>query len=224
MQLLIKIIFLLFFINSYSQKELVKQDEIIHTVESLILSQKKDSAFVVLKKLKKNDYVSVLERVIKDENVSYQDYKVFTDKVSNRLSNKYSIISEFIDKNIKEPKHFLKVNLDYVDIKWLQISKLVDNAITLEESSLKQRELEIYLNKFNNNDVNVLRVKTKITTHPIVMLQIQENVIEGKKLCLKGLQTAKEINDKELQIIFLYHLTDFLILERKLQEYIDISE
>lgn len=56
------------------------------------------------------------------------------------------------------------------------------------------------------------------------MFLIQEDLKNGKNLCLENLKKSKELNDKELQIIFLYHLSDFLILERKLQEYIDVSE
>ena len=224
MKFLLKITFLLFFVNIFSQTKEINQEKIIHKVEGFILSKNIDSAKVYYGQLKKTDYVNILERIIKEGDVTYSDYKIFTVKVSERPSNKYSIISSFIDKHVKEPENVKKINLDYVDIKWRQISNLVDDAITLEESSLKQNNLELYISKFNEKDIDVLRVKTKITTHSIVMRQIQENVEEGKDLCLKGIDVAKKINDIELQSIFLYHLSDFLILERKLQEYIDVSE
>lgn len=81
-----------------------------------------------------------------------------------------------------------------------------------------------YINAFSDKDKDVLFAKTKATTHDIVMYLIQKEYEKGKKLCLESLQTAEELEDKELQIVFLYHLCDFLIVEGKLQEYIDVSE
>ena len=224
MKSLLKITFFLFFVNTFSQTEEINQEKIIHKVEGFILSKNIDSAKVYHHQLNKNDYVNILEKIIKEKEVTYSDYKIFTIKVSERPSNKYNLISTFIDKHVKEPLKAKKINLDYVDIKWHQISNLVGDALTLEESRIKQNKLELYISRFNVKNIAVLRAKTKITTHCIVMRQIQENVEEGKSLCLKGIDVAKKINDLELQSIFLYHLSDFLILERKLQEYIDVSE
>jgi two-component sensor histidine kinase len=123
---------------------------------------------------------------------------------------------------VKVPKAS-KIDLDYVEIKWIQISEIRNNG-DLTKSSLIQKELESYVNKFNAKDVDVIKSKIKITTHQIVMYLIEKDIKKGKELTLKNLNKAKELNDKELQIVFLYHLSDFLVLERKLQEYIDVSE
>lgn len=56
------------------------------------------------------------------------------------------------------------------------------------------------------------------------MYLIEKDINKGKELCLKSLEVARKLNDKSLEISFLYHLSDFLVLEGKLEEYIKISE
>ena len=98
------------------------------------------------------------------------------------------------------------------------------DEVSLDKASLEQKKLENYINKFKDSDKDVKRAKIKINTHPIVMYLIEKDVKKGKELCLKSLDKARALNDKELEITFLYHLSDFLVLERKLDEYIKVSE
>ena len=85
-------------------------------------------------------------------------------------------------------------------------------------------KLDQYIAKFNSELKEVKEAKIYASIHPIVMFQIQKNVTEGKALCLENLEVAKSINDKKSQVMLMYHLTDFLLLERKLLEYIKVSE
>jgi two-component sensor histidine kinase len=220
MKILLKILLLLIAFNSFGQKELTIN--LTHKIEEFILDEKLDSADYYIKTVEDKIYKVILEKIINRKEVSYKESYLFTSRLSNRQSVKYNRVSEFINKNVKEPISE-NIDLDYVDIKWTQVSKLRDE-VGLDEASEVQKSLVAYVDTFKNVDKGVLKAKTKITTHPIVMYQIQQNVEEGKKLCLKSFDTAKELNDKELQIVFLYHLTDFLIIEGKLQEYIDVSE
>ncbi|MCG1034877.1 sensor histidine kinase [Polaribacter sargassicola] len=213
----------LFFINNITaQENTTNQEKIIEKVELFILEKKLDSANFYIKSAKKDSYTEILQNIIDEKNLSYKDYLDFIFKSGSKSSVDYNKVSEFINTVIKTPKSS-KINKDYVEIKWVQISEVRNNG-DLTSSSLMQTELEEYVNKFNDKDIDVLKLKTKITTHHIVMYLIEKDIEKGKALVLKGLETAKKIDDKELQITFLYHLSDFLILERKLQEYIDVSE
>ena len=198
------------------------QKDVLKKIEVFILEQKLDSASIFLDQVENKEYASILSKIINKEFVSYNEYYRFISKASNRQSIKYIKVSNYVNKFIEEPKE-KKINLDYVNIKWGQVSK-IRNQIGLEEASIEQKKIESYVNKFNIKDEDVLRAKTRITTHPIVMFFIQQDIENGKKLTLESLEIAKKINDKELQVAFLYHLTDFLLLENKLQEYIDVSE
>jgi two-component sensor histidine kinase len=220
MKIFLKILLLLLAFNSFGQKE--PTINVTHKIEEFILDEKLDSANYYIKAVEDTLYKDILERIIHGKEVSSKESYIFLSRLSNRQSIKYNRVSEFINKNIKEPRS-KNIDLDYVETKWTQVSKLRDE-VGLDEASNVQKSLVAYIGAFKNVDKDVLKAKTKITTHPIVMYQIQQNVENGKKLCLESLETAKKLNDKELQIVFLYHLSDFLIIEGKLQEYIDVSE
>lgn len=214
-------IFVCFLIaNSYGQN--VPKDYYSHKVEEFVLEKKIDSARYFLDSISETSYKNTLNRFIKKENLSYKEYYTFISRLGNRQSVKYKKISDFIDQEIKVPSS-KKINLDYAEIKWTQISKLRDE-VGLDEASAIQKDLENYINQFDDKNPEVLKIKTKIRTHPVVMYLIEQDVKKGKVLIANSLEIAKKLNDKELQIIFLYHLTDFLLLEGKLQEYIDVSE
>ena len=181
--------------------------------------RKKENAAEAAKERKK---AKTINRLVNKEKLTYNNYYRFISRLSNRQSVKFSKISNFIDNTVTAPKEKI-INLDYIEIKWTQVSKLRDE-VGLDEASLVQKDLEKYVNQFDSKNEDVLRAKTRITTHPIVMYQIQQDIKNGKKLVLESLEIAKSLKDKELQIVFLYHLTDFLILEGNLQEYINVSE
>ncbi|ARV15470.1 sensor histidine kinase [Polaribacter sp. SA4-12] len=220
MKSFLNIILFLIAFNSFGQKE--PAINATHKVEAFILEKKLDSANYYLKSVKDESYKDILQKIIDKKEVSSKEYYIFTSRLGNRQSIKYKRVSEFINNNVKEPLGE-KIDLDYVENKWTQVSKLRDE-VGLNEASEIQKSLEDYVNKFKDTDRDVLIAKTKIKTHPIVMYQIQNDVENGKKLCLESLEAAKKLNSKKLQIVFLYHLSDFLIIEGKLQEYIDVSE
>ncbi len=221
MKLFFNCIFLLFSTIIIAQNS-SSQTNYTHKVEEFILEEKLDSAQYYLKNLEENSYYLSLEKLIQKKELTYKEYYVFTSKLSNRQSVDYQKVSEFIEENVKEPSD-KNINLDYFEIIWTQVYKLRDE-ISIESASAKQKELESYINQFNSADKDVVKAKLKARTHALVLYQIQGDVANGKKLCLESLQKAEELNNKELQIIFLYYLSDFLIIEGKLQEYIDVCE
>ena len=223
MKLLLKVTFLFLSLSVFSQ---LKQSKVnnVYKVEDFILYNKLDSVDFYLKKINNEDfYKDVLTKLANKEKLTYKEYYIFTSKLSNRRSVKYHDVSEFIDNKVAKPQNTKNIDLDYFEILWTQVYKLRDEG-DLNNASLKQKELDEYLSNFNDNDLDVKKAKIKATAHQIVMYQIQEDVKNGKKLCLESLNKAKEIKDIELQIIFLYYLSDFLIIEKKLLEYIEVSE
>ena len=56
------------------------------------------------------------------------------------------------------------------------------------------------------------------------MFLIENEVEKGKELNLECLKVAKSLNNIELQIVFQHYLTSFLIIEKKLNEYIKVCE
>ncbi|TMM32460.1 sensor histidine kinase [Polaribacter aestuariivivens] len=220
MKPLLQIIIFVFSITIFSQENKIDS---IHKIEELILDKKLDSASIYLNKVSENNYTALLEKIVNGKSLSYaEQYKFFT-QVSNRQSVRFEKVSNYLNENLQEPENRKKINSDYVFLQWTHVSKLRDE-VSLEKASQLQKDLENYVNSFDASNVDVQKEKIRITTHPIVMYQIQQDVKNGKKLCLESLEKAEKLGDKKLQIVFLYHLTDFLIIEGKLQEYIDVSE
>ena len=214
--------YFLFIISIRAQQEEISQEQLTQKVEVFILERKLDSAAFFLNRLKKNSYTTILGKIRNRELVSYVDYDLFLKTVSNRQSIGYLSVSNFINDFVKEPDNFKKINSYYVDIKWYQVGKL-RNEVTLEAATAEHKKLEVYIGRFNDSEAEVLRAKTVITTHPIVMYSIKKD-LRGKDLCLKSIGIARALKDIKLEITILYYLTDFLVLEKKLQEFIDVSE
>ncbi len=218
-----KISFFLFFIAFFaSSQEKEKQSTLIKKIEEYVLYNNKDSATLLLKKVQNSSYSEILNKINEKEVVNYSEYNTYLNKVSNRFSVNYKDVSNFIETRVKTPLSKSVINADYVTLKWNQVSKLRDE-VSLEEATKVHDALEAYINQFDASNSEVLRLKTKITTHPIVMLNIKKDM-QGKALCLNSLAVAKQLGDLQLEIIFLYHLTDYLILEGKLDEYIETCE
>ena len=207
---------------TYSQDK-QKDAQYINEIEEQLLYNKKDSVSKLLLEVSKSTYVHSLTRIFNNDNPSYKDFYELIMNLSNNYKIKFISISEFINENVKTPENTDKINLDYINIKWYQISLLRDE-IGVEAASRVNEALENYVNQFNPEDLEVIEAKILLSTHQIVLYQIQKNIVKGKELCLKGLDEAKKNNNERHQIILLNHLADYLLLERNLDEYIKVSE
>ena len=206
---------------SYSQEQ--KDIRYVDEIEVHLLNKQNNSVKILLSKVSKTPYILSLTRIVNNDNPTYNDYYKLIMNLSNNYQIKFINISEFINETLKEPENTDKINLDYINIKWFQVSLLRDED-SIEEASRVNEELENYVNQFNPEDTDVIKTKILLSTHQIVLYQIQKNIIKGKDLCLTGINKAKKYNDERLQIVLLNHLADYLLLERNLNEYIKVSE
>lgn len=214
--------FIFIFSFSIVGQQITSQQTIKNKVEGLILQDKIDSASYYLNRLENSDYKSILEKVVSNKQASYEEYHKFFSSLSNRTSLKYERVSNFIDEIVKVPEK-KDFNEFFFMIKSDQIYNLRDN-VSVEDASKKHRALEQYVSNFDESKIEIQKARLRLQTHPIVIYLIERNVKKGKQLVLDCLEKSRALEDIELQIMFLYHLTDFLILEGKLQEYIDVSE
>lgn len=216
----------LFKVHAISFKDSIHDNAKLELIENHILNHKPDSAIFLIKTLKSFEngtYINLLERIALKNNITYKDYYTFSSAVGNRPNLTYGQLSKFINLNVKEPQVTNEIQLDYVFIKWLQNSKLRDYA-TIEEANEIYSSLEKYISKFEPDQPNTIGAKILLSTHDIVLHIIQKKFKEGKNLCLINLEKARQLNDPIFQIVTLYHLSDFLLEENKLQEYIEINE
>lgn len=225
-----KFLFLLLITQSlFSQEIIDSSDNIgsnkdsIYKVEKYLLYKEQDSAIALIKKLKKSSYVNVLSRIAANKKPSYLDYTEFINSIADNPKLPYQSVSDYIKLNVKEPVNEKGINLDYVKIKVNQVSKLRDD-VSIEVASEIQTELDNYINAFNSNNNDVKKAKIYASIHQIVLYIIQEEIEKGKKICLENFDEAEKLGDKELMIMSLYYLCDFLVLENKLNEYIENCE
>ncbi|NCT10195.1 MAG: sensor histidine kinase [Flavobacteriia bacterium] len=216
------LILLFFYISFFGQQQELSQEKIKNNVENFLLQKEIDSAKIFLNQLEESDYKKILEKITSKKELTYQEQYQLFSSLSNRTSIKYVQVSNFIDEIVIIPET-KKFNEAFFKIKCDQIYNLRDD-VSVEKASEKYKELENYLSNFNENDITIQKARLRIQTHPIVLHLIEREVEKGKTLVLDCLEKSENLKDIELQIMFLYHLTDFLVLEGKLQEYIDISE
>jgi two-component sensor histidine kinase len=220
-------VFTLFFYLVFSQTE-IKNNTIVNKqldtaaiitkIENFIIDKQLDSARFYVPKLLGNEYRASLSRIINNTQ-SYRDYYTLAIEINNRNTTDLTYFRKLISI-IPKPT---EINLDYVYINWFYITKLRNNS-KIEEASLENSKLESYIKQFDQAKQDIVKANLLLNTHQIVLFLIEQNVEDGKALCLQSLQKAKEINDNILQIIFLNHLCDFLIEERNLDGYIKNSE
>jgi two-component sensor histidine kinase len=204
--------------NNLNDKQL-DTTAIISKIENFIIDKQLDSAKLYLSELEKNEYLKSLSLII-NKSQSYSDYYKLAREINNRNTTDLTYFKKLISK-IPIPK---TINLDYVYTNWLYITKL-RNFSKIEEASKENNRLETYIQSFKNvEDVNIQKATLLLSTHQIVLFLIEKNIKQGKSLSLDGLEKAKELNDNTLQVIFINHLCDFLIEERNLEEYINMSE
>lgn len=212
------IIFLCITLQSYSQSH-----NNFQKAEDYILLNRLDSARTYFNKLEDTSDTRILKKFITNDQLSYSDYYHFLLNLAKRESVDFIAFSNYINRNVTAPKNYNKIDVDYFNIKWIQVTKLRSEA-HLEKASTEQKKLEKYISKFSEKDKNFLWAKTKLKTHPIVMLFIEKELEKSKKINNECLEIALKLKDIRLEITFLHYSLGTLIQEKKLKEYISTCE
>ena len=205
------------------KRNVIENKVVLHNIERFALLEQLDSVSFYSSQIENTPYIKQLQRIAKEENLSYLEHYNVIKTIGDRISLDYSMISDFINNHVIEPIATDKINLNYVKIKWLQTSKLRDE-VTIEAASIEQNKLEKYIANFNSSNTDVRKAKIYESTHQLVLYTIENDLENGKKLSLNNLKDAKSLDDKELIIASLYHLCDFFIIEGKLDEFIKACE
>jgi len=192
-------------------------------IEKYIVTKKLDSARIFLSKKQKTDYENLLLKIASNKKLSYKEYNFFITKVTNQRTADYELISGFIDERIAFPTDLNVVDIDFTAIKLGQITILRNNG-NIDEASTKNDQLEKYLEEFDQNSKEVKIQRAYLNINDAVMFYIQRNFEAGKKILNESLEVARLYKDTELEIASLYYLSDFLVEEKKLDEFILITE
>lgn len=225
-----KVLLLYFFLSSalalYAQPHTENKETkpLIHAIEDFILSKQLDSAAYYIDTVKnKTDYTSLLLAIINGEKLSYRAHQTFIDNTSKRYDIDYIDVSDYINTFIQTPEDVNQINVDYAKLKISQINYLREDE-ALDKASFINSELDSYLNQFDATDKTVVINKAHASSHNIIMLFIQRDFETAQVIIDKNLAIAEKYNDKYLAIVSLYHQSDILVNQRKLQAFIDVLE
>lgn len=212
---LLVLFFLIFFQDCLAQKVLTQ-------LEKYILFEKIDSAQIILKQLsqnEQNEYTKVLNKIATNKE-NNEDLLKFCHHI--RIQNKfeYNILHSFLQKRIKDPQNDV-LDLNYVKIKQFHI-QIIAYEIALDQSVSESDQLKKYIDSFKQNK-NEMYEKAMLFSkiHDILMLVIQKKSNEGMLLCEEYIQKAISLKDTFLIINFKYQMSNFYMVEDKIDEYIE---
>ncbi|MGB0915035.1 MAG: sensor histidine kinase [Crocinitomicaceae bacterium] len=215
---LLSLISLLFLFHStFAQEELIK-------LEDYILLEQKDSARLYLNEIdEKSEFNAIYKDLIESETPSYSNLLFFVRRMNSRSKVKHNLLNSYIDRNVSIPNNKKSINLDYVQIKWYQITDL-RNETQLSESNEEHVVLENYISQFNSSNPSVIKAQVLADSHRSVLAVIQQDLESGLAITESIEKRAYQLKDTSLIILSNYHKSDFLMVQGNLQEYINVSE
>ncbi|GGG46449.1 hypothetical protein GCM10011414_15130 [Croceivirga lutea] len=198
----------------------------LQKIEELILKKEYLNAVKLFKIMEfdsLNQYHKILNKIALQQPTSYKEYYTFLISAS-AIPGSNNQLSDFINNTIQIPETSDDFNYEYVKIKWLQMMALADETATLDEARIIKVELLKYIDSYSIETDNVNKARALVETFEMVIYVIQNKIELGKELCQNTFEIGKELNDKLIQITSLYHLCDFLVADRNLEEFITQSE
>jgi len=131
--------------------------------------------------------------------IRYNDYFEFTSKSDRIGKSQHEQLNDFFEK-IKKPLSSIKINMDYVKIKWIQISNL-RNEISLPKANKENNKLRAYINQFPTKSKDVIRANMYADVNDIVIYGIESKLEKSKAICEKNIRAANRLNDTLLVIM-----------------------
>lgn len=194
----------------------------INKVELFIIQKAKDSALTYLKKVKDEKKQTQFNVILNSKELSNKEYYYFLEDCFKNRNISDVEFSKYIEENIEEPEKDV-IDLDYVRIKWLQVSKVRDEG-DLDESSRINDKLLSYINQFNEKSIHYELAKVYANVHKIVLSYIQKDIESTNSLINKNLESAEQYRDVLAQINTLSLLCDVYVIEGKLIKFIETAE
>ncbi len=206
----------LLFILSFSTINVLAQ---IERAEQHILNQQFDSAKIELARIPASNYTKSLYRISRNQE-NEKDILAFVFSADLFGEIQYKKLNKFIQNKVPRPSKENQINLNYVLIKWQQINYL-RNELSVEDATQENIELKKYIATFDQSDKNVQKANIYLSIHEIVLYLIQGEIDKGKNLCQRGLTNSIQLKDTNLILTTKYYLSNVLMSENRLDEYIE---
>jgi two-component sensor histidine kinase len=212
---IIKSVFLVLFliISFYSNTQ-----SSLRKIERVILNGDKKSSINELKKNRGDRNYNLYKRII-FKTASYDDYFYFVSRLELSGKSQHERLYEFINQ-IPRPKSTSVIDLNYIKLKWVQISDL-RNDVSLKRATKENEKLLAYINQFSNqNPIKIKHAKAYADVHKIVILDIQGKIEQSKKISLRNIAIATTLKDTFLLITHKYYFNEYYVQKGELENYI----
>ena len=191
-------------------------------IESFIINEQYSQALTLLGKQKPDGYTTILQRIC-NKKASYTDYYTFLKNVEISSKSDFLKLDNFLNKVITVPSTN-HLNLDYVKIRWTQISNS-RNELSLEISNKENEQLREYVNQFKSStNRDYQKAKLLVNSHEIVISLIQGNTSEGMQKSIIDQRIATQFRDTFLILMTKFYYSNFLVETNQLDEYIKITQ
>jgi len=209
----IGILFLFLWFNFFAFSQ-----NVLRKIERDILIGDKKAAIKEIQKIPKDNYFYVLQKIIYKK-ANYEEYFDFVSRLELSGKSQHERLYEFINQ-IPRPKSTSVIDLDYVKLKWVQISDL-RNDVSLERATKENEKLLAYINQFSNeNPIKIKHAKAYADVHKIVILDIQGKIEQSKKISLRNIAIATILKDTFLLITHKYYFNEYYVQKGELENYI----
>lgn len=195
----------------------------ISKIENLIIKNKKDSATILLSEIKSSEYKKLLNKIVSNNSLTLKDYYLFFSTIYNNKNIDCLELSNYINKNVGIPLNKNKISVDYVFIKHEQIMYL-SNSEYLDNANQEMLKLRKYINSFDIRNTKVQLLSAYSKTYDIILSLIQSDYHKGINLIEENLKLAKKHNDKKLEALSYFLMSDFAMSENNHNKYILLCE
>ena len=134
-----------------------------------------------------------------------------------------SDLTSFIKRFVSKPTAKKYVDLNYVKIKWYEVSGYRDNN-ELTKANQIQKKVTKYLQSIQIKNDNFKRAEIYTSEYDIILKLIRRELDEGVELCNKNERKARSLNDTTLIIQSIYNRCDFYTNLGRLDDFIKESE
>ena len=144
-------------------------------------------------------------RVISNQKLSYKEQLTFISSAQSRTKVNDVGLQEYLENGLITPSKQSEIDLDYVELRFIQVSSLRNGNKISQVNSLNNG-LEDYIELFGTNTKEVKRAKLYYLIHGQVVAMIQNKGVQSEQLGLEILRKAQKLKGTTFIIAANVHL------------------
>lgn len=167
--------------------------------------------------------IKIIQKLISNKQCSYNELKKVSSKIILLYRNNPNYLTWFEKKYIQKPLENRSVNLDYV-VLMKNIIIALSNQNQNKLASKYQKKLLTYIDAVETKDDNYKRAKIHASQFDAILYTINEDGKAILKIATRNEKIARSLKDTSLIIESKFLSLGYYLFEKKLPEYIHVSE